>query len=528
MGMNRQSALIVFVAVLASLLEIIDTSIVNVALPTMMGNLGATLEDISMVITGYAIANAVVLPVSSWLGERVGRRQYFLGCIALFTLTSIACGLAPNLFTLTIFRILQGLAGGALLPTSQTLIYEQFPKEKAGMAGAIFGMSVMIGPTLGPVMGGYLTDNFGWRMIFNINLPLGLIAILVGLSVIKNPERQQHHAEEKVGEKSKARELDSIGLALLVAGIGCLQYVLERGEADDWFTSTGIIVNAIIAGCCLPGFIWWEMRVKNPIINVRLFLESTVRNGVLLMMGLGFFLYGIVFLLPIFLGRVFHYDATQIGTMFIPGSLLTAFMMPFIGKAMQSGMNPKIMIFIGLSTIELCCLTMLNFSPLSSKPEIYTMLFLRGFALAFLFVPINSSILSQFSGPNLGQVAGLLNLFRQIGGSMGIALVATLLNSRSHQNFLDLTSKVSMLNPVTQQQVQQLSGALSTKMSENMGSASGFQAAVTMIGKRIENQVFMMSFLQLIAIVMMIFSLTYVPLFLIRFKRKTTAVMDAH
>jgi DHA2 family multidrug resistance protein len=171
--MNRKSALIIFVAVLASLLEIIDTSIVNVALPTMMGNLGATLEDISMVITGYAIANAVVLPVSAWLGERIGRRQYFLGCIALFTVVSVACGLAPNLFFLTVFRILQGMAGGALLPTSQTLIYEQFPKEKAGMAGAIFGMSVMIGPTLGPVMGGYLIDQFGWRMIFNINLPLG-------------------------------------------------------------------------------------------------------------------------------------------------------------------------------------------------------------------------------------------------------------------------------------------------------------------------------------------------------------------
>src|SRR4051812_923039 len=175
--MSGASKLIILTAVLASLLEIIDTSIVNVAIPTMMGNLGATLEDISMVVTGYAIANAIVLPLSAWLGERIGRRKYYLGCIALFTLTSVACGFAPNLQTLIVFRIFQGLAGGALLPTSQTLIYEQFPKEKAGIAGALFGMSVMIGPTLGPTMGGYLTDNFGWRSIFNVNLPLGILAL---------------------------------------------------------------------------------------------------------------------------------------------------------------------------------------------------------------------------------------------------------------------------------------------------------------------------------------------------------------
>jgi DHA2 family multidrug resistance protein len=181
---NSQSSLIIFVAVLASLLEIIDTSIVNVALPTMMGNLGATLEDISMVITGYAIANAVILPLSAWLGEKFGRRRYYLTCIGLFTATSVACGLAPNLEFLIIFRILQGLAGGALLPTSQTLIYEQFPKEKAGVAGAIFGMSVMVGPALGPVLGGFLTDSFGWRSIFNVNLPLGLLTLFIGATCI--------------------------------------------------------------------------------------------------------------------------------------------------------------------------------------------------------------------------------------------------------------------------------------------------------------------------------------------------------
>lgn len=516
------SGWVIFVAVLASLLEIIDASIVNVALPSMMGNLGATLEDISMVVTGYAIANAIILPVSAWLGERIGRRQYYLGCILLFTAASIACGLAPNLLVLTICRIVQGLVGGALLPTSQTLIYEQFPKEKAGMAGAIFGMSVMIGPTLGPVMGGYLTDEFGWRMIFNINLPLGLLAFFVGLNVIKNPSYHQR------AEGEKKPDLDTIGLGLLVAGVGCLQYVLERGEADDWFSSTAILINFIVAVTCLPSFIWWELRVKNPIINVRLFKEGIVRNGVLLMACLGFFLYALIFLLPIFMGRMFHYDATQIGQLFIPGSLLTAFMMPFIGKLMQSGKNPKVLIFIGLASIEVCCFLLTRFSPLTSKEQVLAMLFVRGFAMAFLFVPINSSILSQFQGPNLGQVAGLLNLFRQIGGSMGVALVATMLNSLTHQNFLDLTSKVSLLNPSTQQFYYPMVNGLSHKMSDGLGMATGQAAALKSLYFRIQNQVFMMSFLQLVYVIGLVFALSFIPLFLLKLKKKTATVVDAH
>lgn len=311
-GMTRESRLIIFVAVLASLLEIIDVSIVNVALPSIMGNLGATLDEVSMVITGYAIANAIVLPVSAWLGMQFGRRKYYLTCILLFTGTSLLCGIAPNLTSLIIFRIMQGLAGGALLPTSQTLIYEQYPKEKAGIAGAVFGMSVMVGPALGPVMGGYLTDTFGWRTIFNINLPLGLLAFFIGWMVIKTPPHEQREAN------TPKPKLDTVGLSLLIAGIGCLQYVLERGNADDWFDSTAILVNTIIACACIPIFIWWELKIDHPILNLRLFKESIVRNGTILMGLLGFFLYGIIFLLPVFLERMYHYDATQVGEFFIP------------------------------------------------------------------------------------------------------------------------------------------------------------------------------------------------------------------
>ncbi|WP_397602266.1 DHA2 family efflux MFS transporter permease subunit [Silvanigrella sp.] len=277
--MNLTSRLIIFVAVLASLLEIIDTSIVNVAIPTMMGNLGATLEDVSMVVTGYTVANAIVLPLSAWLGERIGRRNYYLGCISIFTITSVACGLAPNLISLIIFRILQGLAGGALLPTSQALIYEQFPKEKAGIAGAIFGMSVMVGPTLGPVLGGYLTDNYGWRSIFNINLPIGILTLFLGVICIQDRTN---------GVKNKT-DLDVFGLILLIFGVGCLQFLLERGQADDWFESKLITSACIISLVSLVTFVWWELRVKFPIINLRLFKEPIVVSGIILMSCLGFF-----------------------------------------------------------------------------------------------------------------------------------------------------------------------------------------------------------------------------------------------
>lgn len=525
MEMTRESKFVVAVAVLASLLEIIDTSIVNVSIPTMMGNLGVTLEDISWVSTGYIVANAIVLPLAAWLGEQIGRRTYFISCILFFTFTSVACGLAPNLFFLTIFRVLQGLAGGALLPTSQTLIYEQFPKEKAGMAGAIFGVSVMIGPTLGPTLGGYLTDNFGWRSIFNINLPIGLLAAALAYLYVKEPERiLEKKAKRAHGEKSK---MDFVGLALLCVGIGCLQFVLERGEADDWLSSSSIVINMILAVLAIPTFIWWELKTQNPIINLRLFKESIVANGTLIMTGLGFFLYGVVFILPVFVTRSFHYDATQTGMLFIPGSILTAMVMPFVGKQMEKT-DPRILIGVGLFFIEVFLFTLTQYSSQTSYSDIIFSLYIRGFAMAFMFVPLNSSILSQFKGEAMGQVSGLLNLFRQIGGSIGIAYISTVLTTKSHQNYMDVVSHVSLLNPVTQQELGMSVAAMATKMTKAVGFTTLDRAGLSYIAHRIDNQVFMMSFLQLMWIMLTIFAFTFIPLKFLKLKSKPTVITDSH
>ena len=226
MKMNARVIAIIFTAAIASLLEIIDSSIVNVAIPTMMGNIGATLDEISWVTTGYMIANSIVLPIAAWLGSRLGRKKYFTSAILLFTAASFACGMSPNLACLIFFRILQGIAGGALLPTSQTLIQEQFPREKAGMAMAIFGLSVMVGPALGPTLGGYLTDNFGWRSIFNVNVPIGLLAATLSWVNVEDAE----YTTKAKAEGKVAMGVDWLGLFFLCVGVGCLQFILEGGK----------------------------------------------------------------------------------------------------------------------------------------------------------------------------------------------------------------------------------------------------------------------------------------------------------
>ncbi len=527
--LSGRSKIIIATAVLASLLEIIDTSIVNVAVPSMMGNLGATQADVSWVITGYIIANAIVLPMSAWLGSQFGRRKYYIACILAFTAASVACGFAPNLSTLIIFRILQGLAGGALLPTSQALLQEQFPREKSGTASAIYGMSVMIGPTLGPTLGGFLTDHFSWRAIFNINLPLGLIcAFMAYVNITNHPPRltptgpvhDLNDDEKQINRDQKASKIDSIGLALLIAGIGCLQFVLERGQADSWFESRPILLCSIIAAVALPSFIWWELKVEEPIINLRLFKQSVVRNGTALMFMLGFMLFGVIFILPIFMARVLHFDATQTGMMFIPGALLTAFTMPFIGKALAK-VDARVLIFIGTAIIGCMLIMLTHFSSLTGKDQVFWALLVRGAGMGFLFVPINAVVLGQFRGQSLGQVAGLMNLLRQIGGSVGIALMDTLLERNTHQNEADLAAHVSVFSPGTQNELMRLGVTDLNHISTPM---------LKMFSLRLEQQVYMMSFTQMMWYVLIIYSFSLIPLFLLKVPGKVDpkAALEAH
>ena len=528
--LTARARIVILTAVLASLLEIIDTSIVNVSIPTMMGNLGATLDEISWVVTGYIIANAIVLPIAGWLGMQIGRKKYYTGCILLFTAASVACGLAPNLGVLVLFRIVQGFAGGALLPTSQALIQEQFPREKAGMANALYGMSVMVGPTLGPTLGGYLTDNFGWRMIFNINLPLGIAAAMLAYAYIDDVDvmaGQRDGATAGANTPRKRTPVDFVGLTLLALGVGSLQFVLERGQAEDWFSSGLIVIFTIAAVLAIPSFIWWELKTEHPIMNLRLYTHNALRNGTLLMAALGMFLYSLIFILPIFVNNVLGYDATQTGMLFIPGALVTAAMMPFIGGLLRK-VDPRILIFIGLCLLEVTVVMMTGYNSSTGYWSLFWPLVVRGLGMAFLFVPINTVVLGQFSGATLGQVAGMMNLSRQLGGSIGIAALSTVLVRRNAQNFLNLSRHVSLLNPTTVQTLRGTQANLAMKLSNQLGLGMPSTGAIQALYFRVQKQVFIMSFNQMLFILFLAIASALIPLVSLKITRKLSGPVDAH
>ena len=523
--MSSQAIAIIITAAIASLLEIIDSSIVNVAIPTMMGNIGATLDEISWVTTGYMIANSIVLPIAAWLGTRLGRRNYFTGAILLFTAASVSCGLSPNLGCLIFFRIIQGIAGGALLPTSQTLIQEQFPREKAGMAMAIFGLSVMVGPALGPTLGGYLTDNFGWRSIFNINLPLGLLAAMLSWANVYDMK-----GSEGLAEQAKKNGVDWWGLAFLCIGVGCFQYILERGEADQWFESPVIRTCAFFAVTGIVSFVLWELRIKNPIMNLRLFKSNVVRSGTALMLMLGIMLYALTFVIPIYVSTVVpNMSATQTGMLFMPGSIATAICMLPVGNLLRF-VHPKILVLIGLILAEMSVFFMTQFTVDSGAHAILLPLIFRGVAIAFLFVPINQMVLGSFSGQELGQVSGMQNFFRQIGGSIGISSLDTLITRFSAQHYNDLMSSVNALNPAAYQSYSQGAMMAGGKFSSAIGLWNSASLAVKSLHGRVLLQVFIMSFEQLCWVIMGIIACGLIPLYLINYTRKKDAavVMDSH
>lgn len=327
------------------------------------------------------------------------------------------------------------------------------------------------------------------------------------------------------GQKAK---LDVIGLILLVLGIGCMQFFLERGEANDWFSSKIITAAIYISTISLGLFILHEKRTKNPIINIFLFQEKSVSCGVLLMGAVGFYLYGVIFILPIFMQNIFGYDATKSGLIFIPGSILTALIMPFVGKNLTKIPDIRILIGVGLIFVEICLHLLSNFSIMSSSYDILIALFMRGIALAFLFVPINSAILSQFSGYEMGQVAGLLNLFRQFGGSIGIALITTFFKRRNDKHYHDLVENISMLNPTLQSEYNSTLHNMSAKMSKSIGFSDYANATAQMLVNRVSEQAFVITFCELALVIGIVFSLSFIALYFLKLERKSIQNQDAH
>jgi DHA2 family multidrug resistance protein len=406
---------IAFAVVLAALMQVIDSSIVNVALPDMMGNLGASLDEIAWVSTGYILASVIIIPLTGWLGSLLGRKRYFVGSIVLFTFSSLMCGLSHSLGALIFWRIVQGLGGGALMTVSQAVLFESFPRAEAGTAMALFGLGVMVGPTVGPTLGGWLTDNYGWPWIFYINLPVGVLAAVMIAAYVHDPSYQQ-----------KPRSIDYQGIALLAISVGSLQYVLEHGQRDDWFDSRLILsltLTGIVGGALL---LWRELTAENPVIDFRVMRHRQMWVGTVLGVVMGIGLYAMSFTLPVFLQSNLRMTAEQTGIAMLPGAIMTAVSMAVVGR-LTNKVDPRILITIGALVFAFAAWQLSRVTGQSGAGDFFWPLINRGIGLGLMFVPLTTVTLAELSPEELPQGTGLYNFFRQLGGSFGIAGIATLL-----------------------------------------------------------------------------------------------------
>jgi DHA2 family multidrug resistance protein len=401
---------------MAAMLELIDTSIVNVAIPHMMGNLGATLDEISWVSVGYIIANVIVIPMSSWLSAFFGRRRYLTGSILLFVVASMFCGASTTLVQLVVWRVVQGVGGGALLSTAQSTLWEAFPPEEVGIGQAMFGVGVMVGPTLGPTLGGYIVDTWNWPWIFYINLPLGLIAA----ALVWNYVRDSIHQE-------KSERVDWLGIFLMTVAVGSLQWMLERGERYDWFESPFVVALGAISLVSFVWLVWHELRVDEPVIDFHVLRSRQLATGVIMGALLGFALFGSVFILPVFLQMLHGYTANQTGMVILPGAIASAVTMAVLGRKLRSIPDGRPVIIVGATLFMLCMWKLGTLTLESGQGDVFWPLVLRGVGLGLIFLPLNAISLAELSPRDLAQGTGLFNLMRQLGGSLGIAVIATML-----------------------------------------------------------------------------------------------------
>ena len=474
---GSRRVIITITAIFCALLEIVDTTIVNVALNDMKGNLGATLNEVGWVITAYAIGNVIIVPMTSWLSAQFGRRNYFAVSIMIFTVCSFLCGNANGIWELVLFRFMQGLGGGALLVTSQTIITESYPPEKRGMSQAIYGLGVIIGPTLGPPLGGYIVEHFSWPYIFYINIPIGIIATLLTLQFVRSP---------KYAEKKSVSEVDWAGIGFLATAVGSLQYVLERGQEDDWFNSTTITTLAVVSFFSFFFFIWRELTAKNPIVELRVLKNGNLRVGTILSFILGFGLYGSTFIIPLYTQSSLGWTAQQSGALMVPAALTTAFMMPLIGQLLQRGIKQQYLVALGM--LIFCLYSFWGYkilTPDTSKDAFFWMLILRGFGMGMLFIPITTLSLSTLKGQQIGQGASFTGMMRQLGGSFGIAIITTLM---AHQNIVhrnDLVSKMQVDNPAVQQRVAGMQhNYMAHGMAADVAKGTAYQTLDFMVMKQ--------------------------------------------
>ena len=472
--------IVAITVMLPTLIEIVDTSVVNVSLDNIRGSLSAGIDESTWIITSYLVSNAIIIPITAWLSRFFGRKKYLIFSIALFTFSSFMCGSAWNLNSLVFFRILQGAGGGALQPISQAILLETFPPYQHGMAMAIFGIGIMFGPIIGPLLGGWITDNWSWHWIFFINVPIGFISILMIWFFIINPPYV---------ERIKMK-IDYWGLLLLVIGLGCLQVVLDKGQRDDWFSSNFIILMSFISISALILLILVEFYSENPVINLRIFKSLSFSSGNLIMFFAFFNLFGSIVLLPVYLETLMGYTAFLSGLALGPGGITTMIAMPIAG-ILVTKINPKVVLAFGIAVAAYSVHIMSKFNLQADFNTIFLPRAVLGVGMGFLFIPLTTLTMSGIKREEMGNATGIFNLLRNLGGSFGVAFVTTLLARRAQFHQFRLVEHLTPFNRNFQTAVPQIQQFL---QHQGLTSAAPNQGIVGVVYNQILQQAAMLSF----------------------------------
>jgi MFS transporter, DHA2 family, multidrug resistance protein len=498
---------------LATFMEVLDTTVVNVALPHIAGNLSASIDEATWTLTSYLVANAIILPMTGWLARQFGRKRLLLGAIVGFAAASVLCGIAINLPMLIAFRIVQGATGGVLQPVSQAVMLEAFPPNERGKAMAFWGVGIVVAPMLGPVLGGWLTENYSWRWIFYINLPIGLASVLMTKAFIFDPPYLRR-------EKTR---VDSWGIGFLAVGIGALQLFLDKGQEEDWFGSGFITTLAILTVAMLAAFIVRELWTRGPVVNLRVFAERTYATGTLLMTLLGFVLYGSMVALPIFLQTLLRYPAEQAGITMAPRGLGSFIGMPLVGVII-SRVDPRKMLAAGLvgAGFSLIALSHLNLN--AGYWDLFFPQFFQGFFMAMLFVPLTTITMDHVAKEEMGNATSLFNLMRNIGGSIGIA-VATTMISRTSQTFVNTLG--GHVNPYSTAP-ERIAALRAYFMSRGADAVTATREAYGAIYGMVQQQAALLSYLNEFKFFGVVFLLMIPLIFLMRRPGRATGPIAMH
>jgi DHA2 family multidrug resistance protein len=470
----------------AAIMEVLDTTIVNVALPEMAGNLGATREEVAWVSTSYILANVIVLPMTAFFTERFGRKRYLTFSIVLFVVASVLCGTATSLAQLVVWRLLQGAGGAALLSTAQATLRQIFPREEQGLVQSIFLLGIIVAPTLGPTLGGYITDNASWHWCFFINLPIGIASAFLVVTFLHDPPQQV----------LRTGSVDWFGIALLVVGVGSLQYVLEEGNIRDWWSSRLLVNLALMSAVASAVLVWWQLSPRNrhPVIQLRVLRNRDLVACIVLFVVLGFGLYGGVLIFPLFTQTILGFSPTQTGLAMMPGGIATAIMALACGRLLNGRrplVDPRVLILAGMALMLFAMWTLGHLSTAAGEADARYALILRGLSLGLLFTPINNVAFGSLEPEEAQQASGLINLARQLGGSFGIAVLGAYLTRHIAYHRADLVTNFYPGNPAFAERFDGLTASLS---GQGMAPAEAQQRALAILDGTLMRQASMLAY----------------------------------